>query len=283
MAGKRSSAPVKMRLAAIRVVSNGYSSMKPGYGSGMPRLRGMNGRMGVDHRPMGIERRQDRIERRVAEIDPVVIGEQADALELQDIERIIDLRDRILRRPHRNGGKTAEAVRPARLLLGRMLVEPAGQRLAGRGLAELHARHRHRHDRIVDAVGIHHLERGLRRARRIAAAAGGPEAGRDDRLLVEQRNGVEMNVDSAGRHDVPSGLRRDIEYSHRVSRTGIRDRAVRPPSRSAPVAREALRDQIGTMQMIMDGCNRAGLEPANHADEIGSGGRAREETGRRQA
>ena len=90
------------------MVSNTYSIMKPGHGRSSVRLDGMVGRMHEHHRVAVVERFQHRIEPRVAEEFLAIAREQADALVLELVERMLDLGDRLTARP------TSERVRTRR-------------------------------------------------------------------------------------------------------------------------------------------------------------------------
>ena len=62
-----------------------------------------------------VQRVHHRIERRIAEEFSVVAREQADAAELQRVERKRDLGDRVAHVAHRHGAERAEAFRPLAL------------------------------------------------------------------------------------------------------------------------------------------------------------------------
>ena len=145
-----------------------------------------------------VQHRQHGIEARVAEKILAVARKQRDAVELQHIERICDLVESALHGPHRDGGECAEAPGPARGELGRVVVAAARQRLRLGLAAEADAGLRQRGERDLDAAGIHQIQCELRGPVRVLADRGAP-ARRIDRLAVEWRNEVEMNVDPARR------------------------------------------------------------------------------------
>ena len=129
MRGKRSIAPEKIRFTTARVVSNRYSIMKAGHGSASPLLDGCRPGWTNTTAPRAFEHLQHGIERRIAEKFLAVAREQRDAVELEGVEAIGDLVERACVRPHRHGGEGAEAPRPARDQLGRIVVAAARQRL----------------------------------------------------------------------------------------------------------------------------------------------------------
>ena len=87
---------------------------------------------------------------------------------------------------------------PARDELGGVVVAAPRQRPRARLVAEADAGLRQRGERDLDAAGVHQFERELRRPVRILAD-GRTATGGIDRLAVERRNEVEVNVDPARR------------------------------------------------------------------------------------
>src|SRR5215471_5874837 len=139
---------------------------------------------------------KQRIEARIAEEVFAVARKQRDAVELEHVERIRDLVERALGAPHRHRAERAEALGPARDELGRVVIAAPCQRLRARLATEPDAGLRQRREGNLDAVRIHHIERELRRPIRIFAERRASPR-RVDRLAVERRDEVEVNVDPA--------------------------------------------------------------------------------------
>src|SRR4029453_2171843 len=136
------------------------------------------------------------IKPRIAEEIFAVARKQRDAVELERVERIGDLIERALYAPHRHRAKRAEARGPARDELGRVVVATPCQGLRAPLAAEADAGLRQRRQGNLDAVRIHHIERELWRPIRIFAERRASPR-RVDRLAVERRDEVEVNVDPA--------------------------------------------------------------------------------------
>src|SRR5262249_10804854 len=143
-----------------------------------------------------VEHCQQWIELRVAEKIFTVAREQRDPGEFESIERISNLVERALDAPYRHRAERAKALGPTGDELGRVIVATSRQRLCARLAAEADAGLRYRGERDLDAGCVHQVEREWRRPVRIPAD-GRPPAGGINRLAVERRNEVEMNVDPA--------------------------------------------------------------------------------------
>src|SRR5262245_32932939 len=100
--------------------------------------------------------------------------------------------------PHRDGAECAEALGPSRDELGRIVVAAPRQLLRARPADEADAGLRQRRERDLDAVRVHQLERELRRPFRVSAD-GGAAPRRVDRLAVERRDEVEVQLYPARR------------------------------------------------------------------------------------
>src|SRR5262249_19731111 len=143
-----------------------------------------------------VQHRKQGTEPRIAEEIFAVARKQRDAVELERFERIGDLVERALGAPHRYRAESAEALGPARDELGRVVIAAPCQGLCARLAAKADARLRQRREGNLDAVRIHHIERELWRPIRIFAESRASPR-RVDRLAVERRDEVEVNVDPA--------------------------------------------------------------------------------------
>ena len=161
-----------------------------------PLARGMQA--GMDEHDSGalVQHREHGIERRIAQELAAVAREQRNTIESEGIETVSDLIERALRAPHRDGDKGAEAPGPACHQLGGIFVAAPRQELRAFLCAKSDPGLRQRGERDLDAVGVHDIERERRGPVRIFAD-GGTAARGIDRVAVERRNQVEMDVDPA--------------------------------------------------------------------------------------
>ena len=163
---------MNIRLSAERVVSN-RNSIEEIADAGrnsffdLDRRRMVVGWISTTSRAL-VEHLEQRIEYRLAEIDAVIAGEQADAVELHDVERVDCLLARAVHIRHRQRRIGAEPLRVFCDVFGRLLVDAPRQRARLGVVAVMRAGHRQRIDAGRDAVLVLEIERHLRRPVRCA-------------------------------------------------------------------------------------------------------------------
>jgi hypothetical protein len=116
----------------------------------------------VDERDPGpvVELRVERVEAGRALVHARVVGQQADAVGLEFVERVAKLVDRGRHVGKREGGEEPEPVGPALRAAAAVLVQRPGEARPAVGRYELQ-RHRDRQHRDVDAVAVHAAQRRL--------------------------------------------------------------------------------------------------------------------------
>ncbi len=137
---------------------------------------GRRGRMGVNHRLAPVELLEHRHEGRIAEIFAAVAGEQADAVGLEHVERVLDLAQAAFGIGQRNGGEQAEAAgmiaaqlrADSRCTGARACAPPSTSPNQTPGCTT--RQHRRRHAGLLHVVE-RQLRRPFRRARRLACFA----------------------------------------------------------------------------------------------------------------
>ena len=159
--------------------------------------------MDVDDGVAGVEIVQERIERGVAEKCLAVARKQRNAFEMQRVETVLGFRDSQADIVHWQQPETAEPLWVLRDQLGGVIVTAAREdrrfllrHEADAGLAE-------RQQRKRDAVIVHEIQRQCRCPVWIAPDRG-PAAGLVNRVPVELRNEVEVDINQAGGHGVRS-------------------------------------------------------------------------------
>lgn len=197
MRGYRSSVPDRMRLVAVRVVSNGNSSRKSGSSSsGFRRCRHL---AGVDEHGgrEGVQQGHYRLEPRVAQVHTVVRRQQRDPVHPHHVERVGNLGER--RRDVREGnrGEGSETPGPSTLKITGIVVARARQpdRVPARG--EAHAGIGYREHLRRDAEPVHEVEGALRRPGGERQTTGREQAGAQDGGAVVGRDHVSVQVDSS--------------------------------------------------------------------------------------
>src|SRR5437763_3141136 len=163
----------------------------------------MQAGMDEHDRAARVEQLEERIKFAVTQEFVAIAREQGNAIELEHIERIRDLVAGAIDPMHRDGSKRAEAGGPPRHELGRIFVATARESLRARLCLEADAGLREGGQDNFDVVRVHDCKRELRRPIRIPpdcrTAAGGI-----DRLAVEWRNVMEVNVNASWRsHAMP--------------------------------------------------------------------------------
>ena len=156
------------------------------------------GRMNEHHGAAAIELGEHGLETRIAEMRPLVVGQQHDAVGLQGIERVGEFGQARLDIRQRQGGEQAEARGVGADRLGSRLVHRAGEGACRRAVAEMHAGRGDRQDRRRDVEPVHARERSVH-------VPGGPRrhavgldlAGRHRGLAVEIGDEVSVHVDPA--------------------------------------------------------------------------------------
>ena len=155
--------------------------------------------MHIDDGLAAVKELHQRIERLVAEEFFAIACEQADAFEVQRLEAIFRFGNSGIDVVHRDQAEAAEPLRPLLNQLGRVVIALVRQCRRPSARQELHAGLRNRGDGKLDFMLVHDVERERRRPFRIAAD-GGPGARVVDRIAIERRNEMQVNVDLAGRH-----------------------------------------------------------------------------------
>jgi hypothetical protein len=145
---------------------------------------------------------EERVPGWIAEVRPADVGQQRDAVEPEDVERVTQLGERGVDVGQRQHGQPGEALGRRRDELGGALVDQAGELVGQPLVAEEDAGRRQRHDRGVDVVALHELVGGL----------GGPRREPDG---AEHRAPLELGA-IVGREDVDVGV--DASHAGRAVR-----------------------------------------------------------------
>ncbi len=122
----------------------------------------------------------------IAVVDPADVGQQRDPVELQHVERVVELRDRGVRVRERQHGEAGEPRRIGAHERRGLLVDEPRQVDRERSVAEPHPGRRQGHDGGVDRVAIHqriHLPcrpRGQRQRQQAPLLERAPVVIRDD-------------------------------------------------------------------------------------------------------
>ena len=165
-------------------------------------------RVGVDRRHWvekhdrapAIELFENRPERDVPRINTPIIGHQHHTVRAQNPERPLDLAQSGLDVGQRQCRKKAEPCREICFHSGAVIVAVLGQTVTLLCVAEPYPGCRDGHDRAVDAIAVHDLERDLRRPRRRRAKQPLMSYAFAKRLHVRGRKNVMVNVDRRFRH-----------------------------------------------------------------------------------
>ena len=161
----------------------------------------------IDHRAAPVELVEYRREIGIAGIFAAVIGEQADAVGLELVERMADFRQARIHVRQGQAGEDAEALGMVAAQLGGVVVGAAAQALRRLGIAEPEAGRRDRRQRGGDAVAVHRLDRDLRApGRRLVG-----DADRADEIVADLgdivgRQDVVMDVDAVRGHAGPGSV-----------------------------------------------------------------------------
>ena len=119
-----------------------------------------------------------------------VTGEDADAVPLEHVEGIFNFAQAALGVRQRNDGKQSKPPRMLERKIGRIVVASPRRATRALGVAEPYARQRQRKDGGRDALGVHCIERLLRRPVE--------RCGRDPRSILRdigRRREVMMHID----------------------------------------------------------------------------------------
>ena len=113
--------------------------------------------MSVDDGFPLVQSLENRVELPIAEISVCVTGEQADAIQFQFIQGIVDLLDGVPGIVHGHRGERSVACRPARDEIGGKFVASPSHLAGFRGREKVDSGEGHGGDRRLDIVGVHQV------------------------------------------------------------------------------------------------------------------------------